>query len=108
MQLLAVNNRKSIIDIECVKQATTLCDWQLEVRKLHDPIEADSAIAHMEQKIRRHLSNGPLTDRELKQKTNYSKKGIWVWDNAIKNLKRAREIRWDKKNKMWELCVVNL
>jgi hypothetical protein len=101
--ILAVNNLKNEIDLEITKQATALCDWQLEVRKRYDPIEAESNIAHMEEKIRRHLSAGPLPERELKQKTSYNKKGLWVWESATKNLQRANEIIYNKRDRVWEV-----
>lgn len=101
--ILAVNNLKHEIDLETIKQATALCDWQLQVRKRYDPIEAESSIAHMEEKIRRHLSAGPLPERVLKQKTSYNKKGLWVWESATKNLQRANEIFYNKRDRVWEV-----
>jgi len=59
MLLLAVNNLKTIIDAETVQDAIDLCDWQFEVRKLHDPIDADSKFAKMEQSIRRQVFMTP-------------------------------------------------
>jgi len=104
MLLLAVNSLKTVIDTEITQAAIDLCDWQLEVRKLHDPIDADSIFAKMEELIRRHLSKGALKDRELKQKVNANRVGIWVYDSAIKNLRKAEEIGWNKKNKTWFLA----
>ena len=103
MMILAANNLKHEIDLETARQATALCDWQLQVRKRYDPIEAESTIAHMEEKIRRHLATGPLRDRELKQKTSYNKKGLWVWESATKNLQRANEIVFNKQRGVWEV-----
>jgi hypothetical protein len=101
--LLAVNNLKHEIDLETVQKATALCDWQLEVRRLHDPIQADSEINRMEQKVRRYLGNGPMTDRDLKRATNYHKTSVWVWENALKNLTRQNEIVYDKSSRVWEV-----
>jgi hypothetical protein len=101
MMILAANNLKHEIDLETAQQATGLCDWQLRVRKYYDPIEAETKVAHMEEKIRRHLSAGPLRDRELKQKTNYKKKGLWVWEQATKNMEKANEIV--LKRGVWEV-----
>jgi hypothetical protein len=55
MMLLAVNNLKNEIDTETVNHAIDLCNWQLEVRKMYDPIDADNAIAKVEVAIRRYL-----------------------------------------------------
>lgn len=101
MMLLAINSLKSIIDRKTVEHATALCDWQLEVRKLHDPIDAESNIAKMEEKIRRALKKGPLKDWELKRKTGANRDGLWVYDTAKRNLQKAKEIDWDKSKKQW-------
>lgn len=103
MMLLAVNNLKNKIDTETVQHALDLCDWQLEIRKIHDPIDADSVNAKMEESIRRALRQGPLKDRELKRKINANRHGLWVFDMALKNLQRSNEISWHRKNKHWYL-----
>ena len=99
--LAYLDNLKSVIDLETVQHATALCDWQLEVRKMHDPIDADTAMAKMEERIRRHLKKGPLKDWELKRKTGANRSGLWVYDNAIKNMKRCNEVGWDRRNRRW-------
>jgi hypothetical protein len=101
MMLLAINNLKSEIDLETVEQATALCDWQLDIRKTHDPIDADNKSAKMEEAIRRALRRGPCKDYELKQKTNANRLGLWIYDMAVKNLRKANEVGWDKKGKKW-------
>ena len=103
MLLLAVNNLKNEIDTETVQHAIDLCDWQLEIRKIHDPIDADSEIAKMEEKIRRVLIQGPLKDRDLKQKTHANRTGLWVYNSALKNLQNSKESGWDGKSKQWFL-----
>jgi hypothetical protein len=103
MSLLAVNDLKNEIDEETVDRVTKLCDWQLAVRKIHDPIDADNKIAKLEESIRRQLTNGPKTERELKQRVNANRAGLWAFDTAKKNLERAGEIALDKKSKKWRL-----
>lgn len=103
MELLAVNNFKDVIDSEIVQHAIALCDWQFEVRKIYDPIDADSKAAVMEEKIRRYLKQGPLSDRDLKRNSNAHKAGLWFYEMAIKNLGKANEVGWDKKSKRWFL-----
>lgn len=103
MQLLAINEKKSVIDVETVENAIALCDWQIEVRSVHDPIDADSKIAEMEIKMRRVLGRGPKKDRELKQQTNATRSGLWFYNSALKNLRAAGEIAWNKKDKAWFL-----
>jgi len=106
MILLAANNLKNEIDTETANHAIALCDWQLEIRKIHDPIDADSEIAKMEERIRRVLNQGTLKDRELKQKTGAYRSGLWVYNSGINNLQKGQEIGWDKKNKQWFLAEI--
>ena len=104
MSLLAVNELKQEVDLDTVTKAVALADWQLVARKLHDPVDAQGTVAAIEQKIRRSLNaKGPRTTSELKRDINYSRYGLWAWEAAIKNLRKAKEISWDKKNKRWEL-----
>lgn len=101
MQLLALNQELPVIDEEVATQAIALCDWQLEVRKLFDPIDADSPIARLEQNITRLLDAQPRSDRDLKQRTNACRTGLWMYERALENLKRQNEIYWDAKSKRW-------
>jgi hypothetical protein len=57
----------------------------------------------MEETIRRALRQGSCKDYELKQKTNANRLGLWIYDMAIKNLRKANEIGWEKNNKKWVL-----
>lgn len=101
MMLLAANSLKNSIDLETTKQATDLCDWQLNIRKIHDPVDADSQYAQMEEKIRRKLQERPLKDRNLKVQTHAYRAGLHIYDSALKNLRRHKEIGWDKRHKRW-------
>ena len=101
MQLLALNSLKKTIDREVTEQAIALCDWQLKVRKIFDPIDADSKTAELEQKIIRCLKGGPKKDRELKIGVHAYRAGLWFYENALANLKKAEEIAFDPKTKLW-------
>jgi hypothetical protein len=103
MCLLAANELKHEIDAETVRQAISLCDWQLQIRKIHDPIDADNTTAKMEEKIRRVLASKPLDERDLKRLVSYHRVGVWFYETAKNNLQRAGEIFWDKKLKQWVL-----
>jgi len=104
MMVLAVNLMSTLITKEIVEDAIRLCEWQFDVRRLHDPIDADNVIATLEQKIRRFLStHGPLKDYILKQKTNANRTGLWIYGKAISNLRQAEEIDWDKDKKVYVL-----
>ena len=102
MLLLAVNEGKDSIDEQVVTQAIELCNWQLNIRIEYDPIDADNAIAKIEEKIRRKLkSKGGIKDHELKRAINAYRDGLWAYDNAKKNLEAAGEIAFDKKSKKY-------
>jgi hypothetical protein len=104
--LLAVNSLKSVIDLEVMQHATALCDWQIEVRREHDPIAAEDRTSEMEERIRRVLRKGPKTESRIKQAINPWKAGnkpisLYVFQTAFKNLQNAKEVK--RKNKNWVL-----
>ena len=103
MPLLAVNEFKNEIDTEIIEKVIDLANWQLEVRRLHDPVDAENKVAKLEEKIRRVLKSGPKSDRELKQSTHANREGLWYYGMAITNLQKANEIRWEKQRKLWRL-----
>jgi len=102
-QLLAINNCKASIDKEIINHAIALCNWQRDIREKHSPIDADNEVARMEEKIRRKLAEGELKEYELKQKCNASRQGLWVFNTALANLKKAGEIARSNKKKTWFL-----
>lgn len=95
MGLLAMNEEKRRITRAIVEKVIKLMDWQLEARKLYDPIDADNKMAIVEEKIRRQLKKSPKTKRELKRAIHYERVGAWFFEQAIKNLERAEEIVFD-------------
>ena len=101
MMLLALNSMKGSIDAEVTQHAIDLCTWQLEVRRLYDPVDADNKVAELEEKVRRLLKKASRTERELRQFTNANRKGLWVFNSALTNLKNAGEITFDTKAKKW-------
>jgi hypothetical protein len=105
MSLLTINEGKDKIDAEIINKVIRLMNWQLEVRKLHDPIDADGQTAKMEEKIRRTLrTKGPLSERELKRYAHVERSGLWVFTMATRNLQEAKEIRWNKASNRLELA----
>jgi len=103
MILLTVNAKQNKVDETIVQDVIDLMNWQLQARRLHDPIDADSAVAKIEEKIRRTLTTGPRSDRDLKRTVHYNRIGTWVFSNAIRNLTRGNEIYFDKKAQTWGL-----
>ncbi len=62
MPLIAVNEGKTVIDTDIVAKTITLMNWQLKVRRMHDPVDADNTLARLGRKSRRILG----TDRVRK------------------------------------------
>lgn len=94
MPLLAVNELKFEVDGTTIEKAMALADWQLNVRREHDPIDADNAIAEMEERIRRYLRNEDLTERDLRRKLHriIERTGVFCFTRAVQNLRAGREI----------------
>ena len=103
MILLAVNEMQTIIDKQIIEKVIALMDWQLRVRQILDPIDADNALAKMEEKIRRLLHRGPKTERVLRQYSHANRAGLLIYDNAKNNLQKHKEIMYDRKNKIWQI-----
>ena len=112
MELIAVNKKAKVVDAEIANSAIELMDWQFEMRRLHDPIDADNVMARMEEKIRRILSRKDeetgktieLSDRRLKQLTNANRTGLFFYNVARKNLRDSDEIIFNVKSGLWRLA----
>ena len=106
MPLLAVNEMQTIITPEIAKKTVALLNYQLAARNYADPIDADTPIARLEERIRRTLEKfGPMSKRDLERSINKARVGIWTWDTAIKNLRNAGDIFWDSKTKEYRFNV---
>jgi hypothetical protein len=103
MMLLAVNETKKTIDRSIVEKVIRLMNWQLAARQLYDPIDADSKMAKMEEKIRRVLRTGEHSDRDIQKAVHAHRAGSWIYRTALRNLSSAGEIRFNKANKCWQL-----
>lgn len=93
MQILSLGkDERYEVSRETVEAVTQLLDYELQVRKLYDPINADNKVAKMEENIRRVLStrsNGDfLTERFLKQYTHANRCGLWFFGVALSNLQK--------------------
>jgi hypothetical protein len=104
MILFAVNEGESRITADIVSRVVDLLKWQHDIRRELSPIDAEGTIARMEESIRRALSCGPLPKRELQRRVTYQRAGIFVWNNAIQNLQRAREVIFDPKRQIYGLA----
>lgn len=102
MVVFAANESKEKINLEIVKKAIALGEWQIAVRQIHDPIDADNKMASLEESIRRVLKRKPRKENELKQAVNANRSGLWIYDMAKKNLQKANEITFNTNIKKWE------
>jgi len=103
MLLLAINEEKASIDLEIIKKVILLLNWQLAVRRVYDPIDAENSVAKMEERIRRSLLQGAKKPNKLKQAVHASRTGLWIYNTALDNLKREREVYWDNNCKVLSL-----
>ena len=109
MVLLAINEGKFVIDDEIAKRTIDLVEWQLEMRKIYSPIDADGIVAQMEEKIRRQLmkdkNRDGVRERDLKNLVHYTRTGIENFERAMTNLKRTGEIMSHptKRSRAWML-----
>ena len=104
MPLLAVNERQDRITPEIAERTLALLDYQLSARKFADPIDADNAIAKLEEKVRRVLNKGPVKKRDLERVCHKNRAGNWCWNKALKNLIEAGEIGFNNKKKIYHLA----
>jgi len=96
--LIALTTDKSEIDLETVKTVRKILEYELNIRRLSDPIDAENAIARMEEKIRRKLKGTRFMDkRQLHRAVNASRAGIWVFDTALRNLRQNDEVKCEGK-----------
>jgi hypothetical protein len=100
--LMALSAHKTEIDADVIQAAIEIARWQLAVRDEVMPVEADNAIAAMEQRIKRVLqARGPQRARELKKLVNAHRAGLWVFETALKNLMSANEVRYEPRNRVY-------
>lgn len=103
MVLLAVNEMSDTITREIAEKAIQLLDYQIIARKYADPVEADTAVAKVEEKIRRALLGGGLTKRQLQRATSSWRPGIELWNKALYNLVREEEVAFDAESRLYSL-----
>ena len=107
MMLLALSREEFEVGTQTVDQAIELMEYELRVRKLYDPIDADNNVARMEEKIRRILNSNPAqwyTWRYLQQHTHSNRVGNWCLTTALENLRQSGEIeiKRDGTRKAWK------
>ncbi len=101
MILLTVTAGKVQVDEVIVTAAVALLEYELAVRKLLDPIDAENAIARMEERIRRALKHGRMDKRTLARRVHAHRAGVWVFNTAIKNLLSEGELASKGGREFW-------
>ncbi|MGB9662738.1 MAG: hypothetical protein ACPL5F_12140 [Moorellaceae bacterium] len=83
------------VDQITIEKVCQILDWQYRMRVLHDPIDSLNTVAELEEKIRRVLQihGGAISWRELQRKVNASRYGVWLFEQAVRNLERNKELR---------------
>jgi hypothetical protein len=107
MPLLAFSGGKETIDVEVIRDVIEILRYELRIRKVSDPIDADNSIAKMEQSIVRQLENrGPMSERDLRKYTNAHTKGQGIFQLSLRNLTgvdiRLEEKKWALINEVEE------
>lgn len=104
LAVIALTTDKDCIDLETVETVTKILDYELRVRALTDPVDADDSIARLEEKIRRQLTErGPLSERDLRRYTNARREGLWVFRKAMENLRAAGEINYEPHTRRYSM-----
>jgi Bifunctional DNA primase/polymerase, N-terminal/Primase C terminal 1 (PriCT-1) len=78
-----------LCDEDIMEKAIALAEYELFVRPLHRPIEADNPWAKVECLIRRHMikhGTNPVLRGKLSRAINANRYGVKMFNDAIKNL----------------------
>lgn len=92
LALIAFVTDKHEVDVETVHAVTAILGYELDLRALTDPIDADNKIAKLEERIRRYLAKGAMTERELRRRVHGDRDGLWAFTRALENLRTSKEI----------------
>jgi hypothetical protein len=96
MQILALTADRELVDLQTIDAVLTILNYELRIRMLTDPIDAENVVARMEEKIRRTLAaKGPLNHRQLLRFVNAHRSGLWAFETAIANLKHHEQVRFE-------------
>jgi hypothetical protein len=96
MQLLALTADRQVIDLQTIDAVLAILDYEHQVRLLTDPIDAESVVARVEERIRRALrAKGASNRRQLQRAVSANRVGLWAFETAIANLRHAEQIHYD-------------
>jgi hypothetical protein len=93
LPLIALITDKDAVDLATVQTVIEILNYELSIRMLTDPIDADGIIAKLEEKIRRSLKvKGPQSGRDLRRAVHADRDGLWAFNQAVSNLFSAVDI----------------
>jgi hypothetical protein len=105
MPILTATTDKAEVDAEIVTAVTAILDYELNIRKSLQPIDADNAVAKMEQKIVRVLDiHGPLSRRDLSKYCNAHRTGEWIFKTALENMMNVKVVAFDARSGRYHLA----
>lgn len=99
----ALGREEFEIDRTATEHAIELAKYQLSVREQFDPIDANTVVAKMEQRILRALKHGPCDKRTLRNSAHADRDGLYFFQAALTNLLTAGMIRLSSGGKTYEL-----
>ena len=100
MPLLAVSMGAREVDEQVAEATVAMLDYEFAVRRIADPVDAESKIAELEERIRRALARGPVPEKGrdgLRKSLHYERYGYFIWNAAITNLVKAGDIWRDER-----------
>ncbi len=86
LMLYAVNTESWEITQPLIDAVISLLDYELEVRRELDPVDAEGVTAKMERLILKHLGKGLRTESKLQALCNVRYYGVWSYGLALKNV----------------------
>ena len=84
IKLLTLTNDKDCVDVDIVQTVRSILDYEFNIRRLTDPIDADNKIARLEEGVRRVLATvGSLDKRNLRRRLHADRYGLWAYERAL-------------------------
>ena len=105
MPIYTATMDKLEVDTEVITAVVAVLDYEFTVRKELQPIDADNAVAKMEQKIVRSLDvHGPLTRRDLVKYCNAHRTGEWIFRTSLENMMGVKVVAYDARSGHYHLA----
>jgi hypothetical protein len=101
----AMDTGSNVIDADHVERAKALADYEDQVQKYLDPIEAETVLGRVQQEMTRELrfNGGKMTYRDFSRNLHAERKGTEQWKVAVRGLIEngtiaIRDAKYDKGN----------